>query len=103
MPTKRSHRKIVKGIAEALNLSDDATAWALIGSEIPDLDLYIGKHRKTLHNPALGALASLIPANDEGKVAFLLGVASHLFLDKLSKYVQASQRLYTLITKIAEA
>jgi len=103
MPSKRDHRKIVKEIANMLNLSDDATTWALIGAELPDIDLYVGKHRKTLHNPALGALVSVVPAKEEGKVGFLLGFVSHLFLDKLSKYVRASERLYTLITNIAEA
>jgi len=103
MPTKREHRKVVKEIARALNLSEEATTWALIGAEAPDLDLYLGKHRKTLHNPAILALTSIIPADEEGKVGFLIGFTTHLLLDRLSKSIGASKRLYSLITKIAEA
>jgi len=97
------HRKIVQDIARALNLSDRATTWAMVGAEIPDIDLYVGKHRKTMHNPTLGALTAVIPADEEGKVGFLLGLATHLFLDRLSKHVKMMQRMFTLIDKVAEA
>jgi len=99
----REHRRIVRDIAKTLDLSDRATTWALVGAEVPDIDLYVGKHRKTMHNPALGALTSVIPADEEGKIGFLLGFATHLFLDKLSKHVKTMQRMFTLIERVAEA
>jgi len=103
MVDAREHRKIVLDVARVFNLSDQATTWAMIGAEVPDIDLYVGKHRKTLHNPALGMLTSVIPADDEGKVGFLLGLATHLFLDRLSKHAKAVQRMFALIEKVAEA
>jgi|GEM_PF-3551177 len=97
---RKDHRKVAKELALALGL-DDYENWAELGADLPDLDLYIGKHRKTLHNLHLSVLSSVIP-DDKAKVAYLLGMASHLITDKLSKHINATKEIASLMERFAE-
>lgn len=69
-----------------------AAVAAILGSVLPDLDLVVGVHRRTLHFPVLGwvlalpALLLALAVPDVGAVAaagFLLGVALHSTMDVL--------------------
>ncbi|WP_336343521.1 metal-dependent hydrolase [Halalkalicoccus ordinarius] len=67
-----------------------AAVAALLGSVFPDLDLFAGVHRRTLHFPVLGwvvalpatAWAALSPSAASVSVAFFsLGAAAHAAMD----------------------
>jgi len=70
-----------------------------LGSDLPDLDLFIGKHRKTLHAPYLALLTSAIP-DEKARVAYLLGFASHLITDKFSKQISAYKDFLSFIERM---
>jgi len=76
---------------------DPYIEYAEAGSDIPDLDLWFGKHRKTLHNISLLFLSRLIK-DDEAKLAYALGLASHLFMDKM-KGTKEALELVRRLTK----
>lgn len=74
----------------APDLAPAALAGALVGSVVPDLDLYAG-HRRTLHYPTLYtvaavvavAVALLLPlAATVAVAAFLVGAAVHCRMDR---------------------
>jgi len=90
---KRFHSKIVRKLARELNLDP---FYADVGSQLPDLDLYIGKHRKTLHNPTVIATLGLLP-NEQARKSFLFGFASHLIIDAFSKEINAVNKLMKLV------
>jgi len=90
---KRFHSKIVRKLARELNLDP---FYADVGSQLPDFDLHIGKHRKTLHNPAIIATLGLLP-NEQARKSFLFGFASHLIIDAFSKEVNAVNKLMKLV------
>lgn len=79
----------------------DQEVWAQVGADLPDVDLFIGKHRKTLHNLHLTVLSAVVP-EEKAKVAFLVGVTSHLLTDKLSKEIGASKRLLSFLDRMVE-
>jgi hypothetical protein len=57
---RRDHRRIAKELALALGLNGYEN-WAEIGADLPDLDLFVGEHRRTFHNIHLSVLSSVIP------------------------------------------
>ncbi|MEM3618240.1 MAG: hypothetical protein QXK47_04100 [Candidatus Bathyarchaeia archaeon] len=69
---KQSHEAVARELARILHLSEDRV---LLGARLPDMDNYIGRHRKTLHNPVVLALTTLFDP------AVFVGFASHLILD----------------------
>lgn len=84
-----------------------AAVAALLGSVFPDLDLFAGVHRKTLHFPVLGWVvavpatiwAALSPsATSVGVTFFSLGAAAHAAMDaagaghELRPWERTSQR-----------
>ncbi|WP_122089069.1 metal-dependent hydrolase [Halalkalicoccus subterraneus] len=67
-----------------------AAVAALLGSVFPDLDLFVGTHRKTLHFPVIGwalalpatAWAALVPSTASvGTAFFALGATVHAVTD----------------------
>ena len=83
-------------VAPLLFLSPDlavpAALGAMLGGVVPDLDLFVGTHRRTLHYPMLGWLPAALAvgaaalAPNPGSVAaagFLVAFAFHALSDVL--------------------
>jgi hypothetical protein len=76
----RAHRQAARTLARFMGL--DARR-AELGAIAPDLDLFVGRHRRTLHGPLLLAIPD---------PSFQAGVMSHLILDKLSSHLRRALR-----------
>ena len=69
---KKTHDNVAREIARILHLDEDKV---LLGARLPDFDNVLGVHRRTLHNPVVLALTTMVDP------AVFVGCASHLFLD----------------------
>lgn len=69
---KKTHDDVAREIARILHLDEDKV---LLGARLPDMDNVVGVHRRTLHNPVVLALTTLVDP------AVFVGCASHLLLD----------------------
>lgn len=69
---RQTHDAVARELARLLHLDEDKV---LLGARLPDMDNYVGVHRKTLHNPVALALTTLFDP------AVFVGYASHLILD----------------------
>jgi len=69
---KKTHDNIAREIARILHLDEDKV---LLGARLPDVDNVVGVHRRTLHNPVVLALTTMVDP------AVFVGCATHLFLD----------------------
>jgi len=79
------HEAFILQLAKKLKLNP---AWALLGAEFPDIDIKPPfEHRKTFHSPLSFLLTSIIPDEGKARESFLIGLSSHLFLDKISSLV----------------
>jgi len=72
---KKEHDRIAREVARMFHLDERLV---VLGSRLPDLDLFLGKHKKSLHNPYALALSTYNPA-------VFIGFASHLISDALAK------------------
>lgn len=89
----RSHKWIARRLARQFDLSQRS---AELGAKLPDLDLFIGKHRETFHKPLIG-LALLLYDRGLG-----LGYLTHIMTDRLNmpdEVVQAVKRLDAVVKK----
>jgi len=68
---RKTHERVAVELARLLHLDERLV---LMGARLPDLDRYVGRHRKTLHSPFVLAGTTCHPA-------LFIGYASHLVLD----------------------
>lgn len=69
---RQTHDNVARELARLLHLDEGRV---LLGARLPDMDNYVGRHRKTLHNPVVLALTTLVDP------AVFVGCASHMVLD----------------------
>lgn len=84
---RKTHDRVARELARMLHLDERLV---LMGARFPDLDLYIGKHRRTLHNPAVLALSTFVSPD------FFVGVGSHLILDSFSQI----EKIYNMLERV---
>ena len=75
---RKTHERVAVELARLLHLDERLV---VMGARLPDLDRHVGRHRKTLHNPAVLAGCTVHPA-------LFVGCASHLVLDLLPSKVE---------------
>jgi len=90
MPGKRKHDALARELARELCLDERLV---LLGSRLPDFDLIIGRHRKTLHG-VRGLILSLITPDT------FIGFASHVGLDALSPLFRLKRRLEGILEDV---
>jgi hypothetical protein len=79
----RAHRRAARMLARLMGLDARRARRAELGAIAPDLDLFVGRHRHTLHGPLLLAVPD---------PSFQVGVVSHLILDKLGSHLRRASR-----------
>ena len=72
---RKTHERVAVELARLLHLDERLV---VMGARFPDIDRHVGRHRRTLHNPHVLALSSLVSPD------FFVGVGSHLVLDAVS-------------------
>jgi membrane-bound metal-dependent hydrolase YbcI (DUF457 family) len=95
---RHEHRKIAEQLAIMLGLQD-FKHYARLGADVPDLDLWIGRHRETYHNLLPLLMGGLI-AQPRGRLAFAIGVVSHLLTDRFSKQIYAVEELWNIAKRL---
>jgi membrane-bound metal-dependent hydrolase YbcI (DUF457 family) len=94
---RHEHRRIAEQLAVMLGL--DFKHYARLGADVPDLDLWIGRHRETYHNLVPLLMGGLI-AQPRGRLAFAIGVVSHLVLDRFSRQIHGIQELLDVARRL---
>ena len=95
---RHEHRRIAEQLAVMLGLQD-FKQYARLGADVPDLDLWIGRHRKTYHNLLPLLMGGLI-AQPRGRLAFTIGVVSHLLADRFTRQIQAAEELWDIAKRL---
>ena len=85
---RKTHERVAVELARLLHLDERLV---VMGARLPDIDRHVGRHRKTLHNPAVLAGCMVNPA-------VFVGCASHLVLDLIpSRFERVIPALRSLL------